>query len=78
MLDDKWHATVTGRIAGEVNALTLALVAASSELGERYAETVGELDAELERARGQGCALTWLRWGSDDGSRRHIGDRCST
>ena len=40
-------ATVKGRIAGEVNSLTLDLVARIQQLGERYAETVGELDAEL-------------------------------
>ena len=33
----------------EVNSLTLALVVRIEELGERYAETVGALDAELER-----------------------------
>ncbi len=49
VLDDKWKATITGRIASEVNSLTLALVARIEELGERYAETVGALDAELEK-----------------------------
>ncbi len=49
VLDDKWKATITGRIASEVNSLTLALVARIQELGERYAETVGALDAELEK-----------------------------
>ncbi|UFU07946.1 type I restriction-modification system subunit M [Ruania halotolerans] len=47
VLDDKWHGTITMRIDGEVNALTLALVARIQQLGERYAETVGDLDAEL-------------------------------
>jgi type I restriction enzyme M protein len=49
VLDDKWHAAIMGRVAGEVNALTLALVARIYELGERYAETVGALDAELRK-----------------------------
>ena len=49
VLDDKWHVTVAQRIAGEVNALTLALVARIQQLGERYAETLSELDAELGR-----------------------------
>jgi type I restriction enzyme M protein len=50
VLDDKWHAMVTGRIANEVNALTLALVGRIRELGERYAETAGALTAELATA----------------------------
>lgn len=49
VLDDKWHATIGTRVDGEVNALTLALVARIQELGERYAETVGDIDAELEK-----------------------------
>jgi type I restriction enzyme M protein len=49
VLDDKWHATIRSRISGEVNALTLALVARIQELGERYAETVNDLDAELDK-----------------------------
>lgn len=36
------------RVAGEVEALTLDLVARIQQLGERYATTVGDLDAELE------------------------------
>lgn len=48
VLDDKWAATIRNRVAGEVNALTLALVARIEQLGERYAETVGDLDAELK------------------------------
>ncbi|MCO7221506.1 type I restriction-modification system subunit M [Klenkia sp. PcliD-1-E] len=47
VLDDKWHATVVTRVAREVTALTLALVQRIRELGERYAETAGALDAEL-------------------------------
>ncbi len=48
VLDDKWAATIRNRVSGEVNALTLALVARIQQLGERYAETVGDLDAELD------------------------------
>lgn len=49
VLDGKWAATICDRVDSEVNAITLALVARIQELGERYAETVGDLDAELER-----------------------------
>jgi type I restriction enzyme M protein len=48
VLDDKWAATIRNRVVGEVNALTLDLVARIQQLGERYAETVSDLDAELE------------------------------
>ncbi len=49
VLDDKWQATVEHRVAGEMEALTLDLVARIQQLGERYAETVGMLDEELDR-----------------------------
>ncbi|WP_235020120.1 type I restriction-modification system subunit M [Ruania rhizosphaerae] len=49
VLDDKWHAAIAAKIDGEVNALTLVLVARIHQLGERYADTVGDLDAELEK-----------------------------
>ncbi|MBM7231529.1 type I restriction-modification system subunit M [Dietzia cinnamea] len=49
VLDDKWQATVVRRIAGEVEALTLDLVARIQQLGERYAETVSDLGGELEK-----------------------------
>ena len=48
VLDDKWQTTVVRRVAGEVEALTLDLVTRIQQLGERYAETVSDLDAELE------------------------------
>lgn len=48
VLDDKWAATIRNRVVSEVNALTLDLVARIQQLGERYAETVGDLDAQLE------------------------------
>jgi type I restriction enzyme M protein len=47
VLDDKWCATIRSHIATEVNELTLALVARIQQLGERYAESVGDLDANL-------------------------------
>jgi type I restriction enzyme M protein len=48
VLDDKWLATIASRLAGVVNFLTLALVDRIQELGERYADTVDTLDAELQ------------------------------
>jgi len=53
VLDDKWAATIHGRITGEVNALTLALVARIRQLGERYDQTVSSLDDELVRLNAQ-------------------------
>jgi type I restriction enzyme M protein len=47
VLDDKWNATISRRIAGVVNSLTLALVARIQALGERYAEPIPRLDEEL-------------------------------
>ncbi|WP_418346060.1 type I restriction-modification system subunit M [Rhodococcus pyridinivorans] len=47
VLDDKWRAAVVRRVASEVEALTLHLVARIKQLGDRYAETVGDLDAQL-------------------------------
>lgn len=49
VLDDKWRTTVVRRVAGEVEALTLDLVARIQQLGERYAVTVEGLDAELNQ-----------------------------
>jgi len=49
VLDDKWQSTVKRRVAGEVEALTLDLVARIQQLGERYAETADDLDAELRK-----------------------------
>lgn len=47
VLDAKWNVTVAGRAANEVNSLSLDLVDRVQELGERYAETVEELDGAL-------------------------------
>ncbi|MFJ3214710.1 type I restriction-modification system subunit M [Kitasatospora sp. NPDC086801] len=49
VLDDKWRSAITTRTANEVNSLTLYLVDRIQELGERYAETVGNLDAQLAK-----------------------------
>ncbi|MGA5413290.1 N-6 DNA methylase [Streptomyces pseudogriseolus] len=49
VLDDKWKAAVTSRVASEAESLTLALVHRIKELGERYAETVAALDADLAK-----------------------------
>jgi len=48
VLDDKWEAAVIERVETELDSLTLAMVLRMQELGERYAETVGELEAKLE------------------------------
>ncbi len=47
VLEDKWLATVRRRVGNEVNDLTLALVERVRELGERYAETVDQLNVDL-------------------------------
>ena len=49
VLEDKWLASLRRRVDHEVNGLTLALVDRIQQLGERYAETVRRLDAELQR-----------------------------
>lgn len=49
VLKTKWRETISRRIASEVNGLTLELVARIQQLGERYADTAGVLDRELER-----------------------------
>lgn len=55
VLDDKWHATVNSRVVSEAEVLTLRLVTRIQQLGERYAETVGEIESrimELDRQVG--------------------------
>lgn len=49
VLEDKWRKVIVRRVAGEVEALTLDLVARIQQLGERYAATVSDLDEELGR-----------------------------
>lgn len=48
VLDDKWAATIRGRITASVDFLTFALVARIRQIGERYAKTLGALDGELK------------------------------
>jgi type I restriction enzyme M protein len=48
VLEDKWRAAIRSCIDGEVNALTFNLVTRIQQLGERYVETVADLDAELD------------------------------
>ena len=48
VLDDKWKASVSGRVADVLTSLVLGLVTRIQELGERYRETVGSLDMQLD------------------------------
>ncbi|MEV0021796.1 class I SAM-dependent DNA methyltransferase [Streptomyces atroolivaceus] len=48
IIDDKWGATIRGRIGGEVTALGQALVARLRVLADRYESTVGDLEAQIE------------------------------
>ena len=48
VLDDKWRAAVMRGISGETEALTLHLVVRIQLLGERYGETLSDLETELE------------------------------
>lgn len=48
VLDDKWQKSIASRIANEVDSLTLKLVSRIEELGNRYDETVSDLDMELK------------------------------
>lgn len=49
VLNDKWATEVRRRIVKEANVLALTLVTRVQQLGERYAETIRELDAELAK-----------------------------
>lgn len=49
VLDDKWRTVVVRRVVGEVEDFTLDLVARIQQLGGRYAATVDDLNAELDR-----------------------------
>ncbi|HEX3732642.1 MAG TPA: class I SAM-dependent DNA methyltransferase [Mycobacteriales bacterium] len=53
VLEDKWLATVSERVTGELNSLTLALVGRIQQLGERYGETLGDLEAQLAELDGR-------------------------
>jgi type I restriction enzyme M protein len=56
VLDDKWAATIQRRILDEVEMLTLALVSRIHQLRDRYARTLGSLDAELEKLKAEMAA----------------------
>ncbi|RCK61552.1 type I restriction-modification system subunit M [Microbacterium sorbitolivorans] len=53
VLDYKWRATISRRLGSEVSALTLQLAGRVRQLGERYLNTVGDLDAELALLEGK-------------------------
>lgn len=59
VLTDKWSATIAHRVTGEVEGLTLALVGRISELGNRYAATVADLDSHLSSV--EAALLTHLK-----------------
>jgi type I restriction enzyme M protein len=48
VLVDKWQVAITSAILGEIHKLSHDLVSRIKELGERYDETVGDLESELE------------------------------
>ena len=48
VIDAKWKATVTKRVTDELTSLVLDLVGRIQLLGQRYAETVGMLEAEID------------------------------
>ena len=48
VLEDKWRAAIAKRVADQLNALTAALVGRIQQLGERYVNTLGHLERELE------------------------------
>ncbi|MFD1211122.1 N-6 DNA methylase [Arthrobacter sp. GCM10027362] len=48
VLDDKWQTAILSAISAEVQKLTHGLVRRIKELGERYDETVGGLEVELD------------------------------
>lgn len=47
VLDDKWQATINIGISGEITSLAQKLVSRIKELGERYDQTVSDLEIEL-------------------------------
>ena len=48
MIDDKWGATLEGRIIGEIERVTQQLANRIKELDERYAEPLPQLVDEVE------------------------------
>jgi type I restriction enzyme M protein len=53
VLDSKWAATILERVLAAVHGLTLDLVTRIQELGRRYAETIADLEAELQERNAQ-------------------------
>jgi type I restriction enzyme M protein len=49
LLDAKWQASLNERVDDELRALALDLLERLTELGARYHDTVGALEAEVER-----------------------------
>jgi type I restriction enzyme M protein len=47
VLEDKWHAVITARITDELDYLTLKLVGRIRQLGERYGETLDDIESEV-------------------------------
>jgi type I restriction enzyme M protein len=48
VLDDKWEAAVVERTENELGSLALALVARIQQLGQRYDESLGDIQGQLE------------------------------
>lgn len=48
VINDKWGARIRASIDGELSALTQQLIERLNILSDRYAETVGDLEAEVE------------------------------
>ena len=48
VIDDKWGGRIEAGVNAELSALTQKLVDRLNVLSERYAETVGDLEAEVE------------------------------
>jgi type I restriction enzyme M protein len=53
LLDDKWAAAMRGRVDDVIEALVATLAMRIAVLGERYADTVGTLEAELDVLSGR-------------------------
>jgi type I restriction enzyme M protein len=51
VIDDKWRRALLDRVAGEVNRLAITLVARIQVLGDRYTETVGALELDVDNLR---------------------------
>ena len=49
VIDDKWRESVTRSITSEVQALTLAFASRIRQLGDRYAQTPVELEADIRK-----------------------------